>query len=120
MSSPSDPQDHHNSKNRRHFIRVRGSSELERKQAGQTPLRDEESRGRVMDSRRGLSRQSRQAARPTVNWMSGKTVGASLQEMLGGDFKSINFNDVENIKGDDGNSGKKGEELYNPNPDEYR
>ena len=119
MSMPSDPREQQQSRNRRRVIRIRESSELDRRQEAQTPSREESCRSRQLDSRRGLSRNSRLATKPPVVWLKGKAAGGSLQEMLQGDFKSINFNELEQMEGDqDVEEGLV--QAYNPNPDEYR
>lgn len=119
MSSPTDPREHQQSRNRRRVIRIRESSEADKRQETQTPSREESCRSRQLDSRRGLSRNSRQPTKPPVVWLKGKTVSGSLQEMMGGDFKSVNFSELGRMDGDEDAEGGLAQ-GYTPNPDEFR
>ena len=101
------------------MIRIRESSEVDKRQEGQTPSREESCRSRQLDSRRGLSRNSRQPTMPPVAWLKGKTVSGSLNELIEGDFKSVNFNEFGCMDGDR-ETGQDAAEGYNPNPDEFR
>jgi ribosomal protein L4 len=59
-------------KNKRQLIRIRGSNELDKKRESLlTPSREENNFSRNMNSRRAASRNSRQAMKPTVNWVRG-------------------------------------------------
>ena len=108
------------SRGKRQVIRIRGSNEMERKrECLMTPSRVENSYSRNMESRRGLSRNSRQAAKPTVNWRRGKIISGSLQGMFEGNFQPINLKDLGILDG--ANPDKEGERKKDlPNPDHFR
>lgn len=107
-------------KAKRQVIRIRGSNELDRKRDGlMTPSRAENSYSRNMDSRRGLSRNSKQPAKPTVNWVRGKTISGSLQEMFEGNFQPINLRELGILDG--ANPELEGDSKVDlPNPDHFR
>jgi hypothetical protein len=107
---------------KRPLIRIKGATEREMRADISTPNREDQLFSRNKDSRRGLSRNSRQTNKPQVSWLKGKTSGAnSLHEMFEGDFKSINLalgDDPDtNIPQDDQNPGIQ---RYFHNPDEFR
>jgi hypothetical protein len=107
-------------KNKRQVIRLRGSSEFERKGGdGQSPSREENCHSRQMNSRRGGSRNSQQPPKVTVSWMKNKVAGGSLQDIFEGDFKPIDLNGVGNLDGADTGEPDSGEH-YKPNPDQFR
>lgn len=107
---------------KRQLIRVKGATERDMRTEISTPNREDQLFSRTKDSRRGMSRNSRQANKPQVSWLKGKTSGAnSLHEMFEGDFKSINL-----ALGDETDPSQPQEDhvatnhRYFPNPDEFR
>jgi hypothetical protein len=106
-------------RNRRQLIRIRASNELDKKRESLATPSREENFSRQMDSRRGASRNSRQAMKPTVNWVRGKTISGSLQEMFEGDFQPINLGGLGGLDGANVEDGEKAHRDW-PNPDHFR
>lgn len=106
--------------NKRMILRSKLSNEGEPRPEGPGPTQDENSYSRNIDSRRGVSRNSRQSnSKQVVNWLKGKTIGTCLQDLVGGDFQPIN---LSSVSGMDGVYQYKDSMIdnYTPNPDEYR
>lgn len=107
---------------KRQLIRVKGATEREMRADISTPNREDQLFSRNKDSRRGMSRNSRQATKAQVSWLKGKTSGAnSLHEMFEGDFKSINLalgDDADPLQSPEDPSATN--QRYFPNPDEFR
>jgi hypothetical protein len=107
-------------RNRRQLIRIRGSNEQEKKRESlATPSREEHTASRNMNSRRAASRNSRQAMKPTVNWVRGKTITGSLQEMFEGDFQPVNLRELGIFDGAYADEKEKVQHEW-PNPDHFR
>lgn len=105
---------------KRQLIRIRGSNDLDRKRDSlATPSREENCMSRNMDSRREASRNSRQAVKPTVNWVRGRTITGSLQEIFEGDFQPVNIKELGILDGANVDNEEKPQKEW-PNPDHFR